>query len=163
MHQQRFLVILALAAAAAWPAAAEELRHDRSAWSSWHAAPSLGIRQPRLQLGVELDAVHAPASARWSAAPAAAAADLRLVGKAALGPSLAVYGSLGTLQSPIDPTALMGAGAAGAHTGLSYGAGLSWEFTERASATLGVESYELRSQGAREPVFTTRVGLKLRY
>jgi hypothetical protein len=47
---------------------------------------------------------------------------------------------------------------------LTYGVGLSWDFTPRLSATLGWDSYDLRTAGSeREPVRFTNIGLQWRY
>jgi OOP family OmpA-OmpF porin len=87
--------------------------------------------------------------------------NLRLVGKAPLGQSLGVFGKLGTAYARPD-TAVMGAGPEG--FGLSYGAGLSFAFTPRLSATLEWDSNDFRFPGtAGEPVRSTSLGLRYRY
>jgi hypothetical protein len=91
---------------------------------------------------------------------------LSLVGRAQIGEALGVFGHLGTTYSRSDTSALGAAAAPGAESGfgLSYGAGVSWAFSPRGSATLGWDSQELRLPGmGRDTLRTTRLGLQWRY
>jgi len=92
--------------------------------------------------------------------------NLSLLGKAPLGQSLDVFGKLGTTYGRGDAS-LFGAGPApdsGPAFGLSYGAGVSFAFTPRLSATLEWESNDFRFPGSgREPVRSTSLGLQYRY
>lgn len=92
--------------------------------------------------------------------------NLSLVGRAPLGPSLGVYGKLGTTYGRGD-TSVLGAGPApgpDAGFGLSYGAGVSFSFTPRLSATLEWDSNDFRLPGSgRDPVRSTSLGLRYRY
>ncbi len=92
--------------------------------------------------------------------------NLSLIGKAPLGQSLGVFGKLGTTYGRTDASVL-GAGPAPVSEpgfGLSYGAGVSFAFTPRLSATLEWDSNDYRSPGTgREPVRSTSLGLRYRY
>lgn len=89
--------------------------------------------------------------------------NLSLVGKAPLGGSFGVFGKLGTTYARPDMAAALGAGPERAF-GLSYGAGLSFAFTPRLSATLEWDSNDFRFPGTvREPVRSTSLGLQYRY
>lgn len=88
--------------------------------------------------------------------------NLSLVGKAPLGPWIGVYGKLGTTYARPD-MAVLGAGAEPGF-GLSYGAGVSFAFTPRLSATLEWDRNDIRFPGTgREPVRSTSLGLQYRY
>ena len=92
--------------------------------------------------------------------------NLSLVGKAPLGSSLGVFGKVGTTFGRSDASVL-GAGPAPVSEpgfGLSYGAGVSFSFTPRLSATLEWDSNDFRFPGSgREPVRSTNLGLQYRY
>ena len=92
---------------------------------------------------------------------------LSLVGrKRVFGSSFAVYGRLGgTYASPEaqGATAFAGPGSDTGY-GLSFGAGVSYEFTPRLSATFGIDSHELRlGASGRESLRSTNLGLQFRY
>lgn len=90
---------------------------------------------------------------------------LSIVGKAAIGPELAMYGRVGSLYN--RPWTPPGNGPLDLGDGgyrLTYGVGVSWDFTPRLSATLGWDSYDIRTVGGeREPVRFTNIGLQWRY
>lgn len=94
--------------------------------------------------------------------------NLSLVGRQPLfGSRFSVYGKLGTTYGyPDAGTPLLGstgAGPDGAY-GLSFGAGLSMAVTPRLSATLGLDSHELRlGAGGHEAVRAVGLGLQYRY
>jgi OmpA-OmpF porin, OOP family len=92
--------------------------------------------------------------------------NLSLVGKTPVWQSLRVYGKVGTTYGRSD-TSVHGAGAQASAEqgfGLSYGAGVSFSFTPRLSATLEWDSNDYRLPGAgREPVRSTSLGLQYRY
>lgn len=84
---------------------------------------------------------------------------LNIVGRAGLLSDLGVYGRFGTT---IAPTNALGAGPSA--QGINYGVGLSWDFTRRASATLGYDSYDVRGiTGDVRDVHATSLGLRWRY
>ena len=84
-----------------------------------------------------------------------------------LGRSFGVFGKVGTTYGRTETSALAGSGiAAGTDHGfgLSYGAGVSYEFTPRLSATLEWDSNDFRFAGSgRDPVRSTSLGLQYRY
>jgi OmpA-OmpF porin, OOP family len=85
---------------------------------------------------------------------------LALVGKAGLFQDVGVYGRVG---------AVMGRGSGfaatpGADGGMTYGVGLSWDFSRSASAVLGFDSYDVRgTTGDLRDVRATSLGLQWRY
>jgi opacity protein-like surface antigen len=88
---------------------------------------------------------------------------LSLVGRAQLLPSLGVYGKVGTTYARPD-TAVMGNSAApGGESGfgIAYGGGVSWDFSSRFSATLEVDSQDLKLGSG--PVRSGTLGLQYRY
>lgn len=115
-----------------------------------------------LELGY-LDLGRVEASSR---AARAQGVNLSLVGRTQLADTVDVYGHMGTTYGRID-TSVLGAGAtAGPDNGfgLSYGAGVSWHFSPRGSATLGWNSHALRLPGSgRDTVRATSLGLQWRY
>jgi OmpA-OmpF porin, OOP family len=85
---------------------------------------------------------------------------LAVVGKAGLFSDLGIYGRVGAMFARGSGLAA-GAGADG---GLTYGVGLSWDFTRSASAVLGFDSYDVRSaSGDLRDVRATSLGLQWRY
>lgn len=86
--------------------------------------------------------------------------NLALVGKAGLAPDIGVYGRVGTILA-------RGSGFAavpGADGGLTYGVGLSWDFSRGASAVLGFDTYDVRGlTGDARDVRSTSIGLHWRY
>lgn len=92
---------------------------------------------------------------------------LSLVGKTQLAPSMGLFGKLGTTYGRSAVPALGAARAAsGADRGfgLSFGAGLSFDFTPALSATLEWDSTDVPlAGGGRDPVRSTSLGLKYRY
>lgn len=118
--------------------------------------------------GVEVGYLNMPRIARADGqARGAQGLNLSLVGKAQVGRSLSVFGKLGTTYGRSD-TSVLGA-SSGALPGeqgfgLSYGGGLSLDFTPRLSATLEWDSNDFRfAGGTREPVRSTSLGLQYRY
>lgn len=91
------------------------------------------------------------------------ALNLSLVGRAQLGDSLGVFGRVGTNYGRTETMAL-NAPPGQSGFGLSYGAGLSWSFSRRGSATLGWDSLDLQVPGmGRDTVRSTSLGLQWRY
>jgi OmpA-OmpF porin, OOP family len=93
------------------------------------------------------------------------AATLGLVGQTRLGEALGAFARVGTSYGR-NETAVLGAGPAPVQTGfgVSYGAGLSWAFSRRGSATLGWDSHDLLMPGGgRDTVHSTNLGLQWRY
>lgn len=102
----------------------------------------------------------AGAATLWDTSPSQGLS-VSLVGKAELAYDLGVYGRLGTTLG--GPPALAGALPAAPGQGLSYGVGLSWDFSERGSAILGWDSLDLRTVTGERDVRATSLGLKWRY
>jgi opacity protein-like surface antigen len=94
--------------------------------------------------------------------------DFNLVGRMSLAPSLNVFGKVGATYgraetAPLGPTTAFGTGTEQAF-GPTYGAGVRYDFSPRVSATLEWDTHDLRlSNGQRDPVRSTSLGLRFRY
>ena len=117
--------------------------------------------------GVELGYLDMGRIARAGGNTRAQGINLSLVGKAPVWQSLGVFGKLGTTYGRTETSA---AAASGIETGsergfgLSYGAGVSYDFSPRLSATLAWESHDFRFAGSgRDPVRSTSLGLQYKY
>lgn len=86
------------------------------------------------------------------------ALNLSVVGKAGLPHDLGIYGRVGTSLLRSGP-GLQPAGFTDS-AGMSYGLGLSWDFSRRGSASVGLDSYELRAAGGD---WRASLGLQWRY
>lgn len=89
--------------------------------------------------------------------------NLSVVGRAQVS-SLGVFGKVGTTTYSRPDTSVMGMGAVPVSEpggGLSWGGGVSWNFTSRLSASFEWVSYDLRMPSG--PVRTTSLGLRYRY
>jgi OmpA-OmpF porin, OOP family len=85
--------------------------------------------------------------------------NLSLVGKAGIAQDLGVYGRVGTtVNRPGSAVQFMGA----ADGGLTYGVGLSWDFSRRAAAAVGLDAYDVRGLGEVRD-WRTSLGLQWRY
>lgn len=117
--------------------------------------------------GVELGYLNMGRIARAGGETRAQGLNLSLVGKAPLGRSFGVLGKVGTTYGRTETSALAGSGIIAGDErgfGLSYGAGVSFDFTPRLSATLEWESNDFRFAGSgRDPVRSTSLGLQYRY
>ena len=86
--------------------------------------------------------------------------NVSLVGKAGIVQDVGVYGRIGSAFNRSAPaTQLMGA----ADAGLTYGVGLSWDFSRRASAAVGLDSYDVRGMAGDVRDWRTSLGLQWRY
>jgi hypothetical protein len=85
--------------------------------------------------------------------------NVSLQGRSALAPELGVYGRLATPLARSTATL----GAAAFDSGLSYGVGVSWDLSRSASASVGFDSYDIRSATGETSVRSTRLGLQWRY
>lgn len=136
-------------------------RADRSAKLSFGTA--LGDH-----FGVEASLVDLGNIPRLGGTTRAEGLNLSLVGRARLLPALGVFGKVGTTYGHTN-TSVMGAGSAplaGPEQGfgLAWGGGVSYDITSRLSATLEVDSHDLRfAGGAHDPVRSTNLGLQYRY
>jgi len=116
--------------------------------------------------GVELAYSNAARLSRAAGDAPAQGLTVSLLGKTQLMPSVGLYGKLGTTYGRGDPSALSAARLASGDRGfgLSFGAGLSFNFSPRLSATLQWDSTEMPViSGGRDPVRSTSLGLKYRY
>jgi opacity protein-like surface antigen len=117
--------------------------------------------------GVELGYINMGRVARAGGETKAQGLNLSLVGKAPLARSFGVFGKVGTTYGRTETSAIAGSGITagdGRGFGLSYGAGVSYDFTPRLSAVLEWESNDFRFAGSgRDPVRSTSLGLQYRY
>ena len=84
--------------------------------------------------------------------------NLKLVGRTSFLSELGVYGRVG-MASPNNSTP-PGFAPDGGH---SYGVGVSWDLSPRASASLGWDSYDFRSPRNDSQLRATSLGLQWRY
>jgi OOP family OmpA-OmpF porin len=122
------------------------------------------LQQPRsLRWSVELSPVNIPAATRAAWANGRQGLSLSVMGRQPLfGSGFSLYGRLGTAaSSSFGDTATMG-GPGETSYGVAFGAGVSMDFTQRLSATFGIDSYDLRAAG-NGPVRSTSLGLQYRY
>ena len=87
--------------------------------------------------------------------------NVKLVGKAGIAPDLGVYGRVGTTLNRTAPA--LGGGMANGEGGLSYGVGFSWDFSRSASASMGLDSYDIRGNLGDARDVRTSLGLQWRY
>lgn len=92
--------------------------------------------------------------------PHAQGLSVSVVGKAGLYQDLGVYGRVGTTLNRASPAL---AGAVPGDGGLTYGVGLSWDFARSASASMGLDSYDLRGSLGDSREVRTSLGLQWRY
>jgi OOP family OmpA-OmpF porin len=155
MSLMRACLVFGFAAAAAVPAVAQDASSSWR-WRSLQGSPSLGLTLGRAAPPVYCGSVLFPCDPSL-----AQGINLSVTGKSSLAPGFGVYGRLGTTQGRGGLPGLPGASLAEADT--TYGVGLSWDFTPRATATLGWDIYDFRTAGSREPVRFTSLGLQWRY
>lgn len=117
--------------------------------------------------GVELAYIDMGRISRGGGSTRAQGLNLSLVGKAPVWQSLGVFGKVGTTYGRTETSALLGSGVNNGTDrgfGLSYGAGVSYDFTPRLSATLAWDSHDFRFAGSgRDPVRATSLGLQYKY
>jgi OOP family OmpA-OmpF porin len=117
--------------------------------------------------GVEMGYLNMGRIARAGGETRAQGLNLSLVGKARVARSLGVFGKVGTTYGRSETSALAASSIATGTEhgfGLSYGAGVSFDFTPRLSATLEWDSTDFRfAGGGRDPVRSTSLGLQFRY
>jgi OmpA-OmpF porin, OOP family len=113
--------------------------------------------------GAELAYSNTPRIGELAGDAPAQGLTVSLLGRTKLLPSIGLYGKLGTTYGRGQPSA-MTAARGGQGFGLSFGAGLSFDFTPRLSATLQWDSTDAPMiSGGRDPVRSTSLGLKFRY
>jgi hypothetical protein len=85
--------------------------------------------------------------------------DLSVVGTTGVLQDLDFYGRIGTASRRAGPALAAPTG----ESGLTYGFGFSWDFSRRASAALGLDSYDLRGMAGESRELRTSLGLQWRY
>ncbi|MFC5498425.1 outer membrane beta-barrel protein [Caenimonas terrae] len=117
--------------------------------------------------GVELGYLDMGRISRGGGTTKAQGLNLSVVGKAPVWQSLGVFGKIGTTYGRTDTSALLGSGVNNGTDrgfGLSYGAGVSYDFTPQLSATLAWDSHDFHFAGSgRDPVRSTSLGLQYKY
>lgn len=117
--------------------------------------------------GVELGYLHMGRISRGGGETQAQGLNVSLIGKAQLAHSLGIFGKIGTTYGRTETSALAASSIpTGSEQGfgLSYGGGISYDFSPRLSATLGWDSNDFRfAGGGRDPVRATSLGLQYRY
>jgi len=117
--------------------------------------------------GVELGYLDLGRIARAGGTTKAQGLNLSLVAKVPVAQQISVFGKVGATYGRTESSTLAGSAVvAGTERGmgLSYGAGVSYDFTPRLSATLEWDSNDFRfASGGRDPVRSTSLGLQYRY
>lgn len=117
--------------------------------------------------GVELGYLDLGRIARAGGTTKAQGLNLSVVGRAPVLQQFSVFGKVGATYGRTETNTAAASGLAGGTErglGLSYGAGLSWDFTPRLSAVLEWDSNDFRfASGGRDPVRSTSLGLQYRY
>ena len=117
--------------------------------------------------GVELAYIDMGRISRGGGTTKAQGLNLSLVGKAPIWQSIGVFGKIGTTYGRTETSALLGSGVNNGSDrgfGLSYGAGVSYDFTPRLSATLAWDSHDFHFAGSsRDAVRSTSLGLQYKY
>jgi OmpA-OmpF porin, OOP family len=113
--------------------------------------------------GVELGFLDAGRVQRPGGELKAQGLNLSVVGRAPLGHAIGLFGKVGTTYGRTENPALGGA-FRDQGFGLSYGGGVSMDFTPRLSASFELESSDFRFAGTgRDPVRSASLGLRYRY
>jgi OmpA-OmpF porin, OOP family len=149
MRAQHPLLCLAIAATAVLPAPAVAQSASTPLYSGplkehWWGRSALGLSLNRSEFRLPCSSVSG------------ACEELSVVGKASVGVSpFNLFGKVGSTS--VVRTYALGADSG---FGLSFGAGVSWEISPRASATVAWDTYDLRGSA---PVRSTSLGLQWRY
>lgn len=117
--------------------------------------------------GVELGYLDMGRIARGGGDTRARGLNLSLIAKAPVARSFGVFGKVGTTYGRTETSSVSGSGIKPGTEhgfGLSYGAGVSYDFTPRLSAVLEWDSNDFHFAGSgRDPVRSTSLGLQYRY
>lgn len=113
-------------------------------------------RAPR-SLSMQVSAAESASSLGLARAPGL---NVSLVGRAGIVSDLGVYGRVGATLNRASPALPALTGGDG---GLTYGVGLSWDFSRRASASMGLDSYDIRTTFGDTRELRTSLGLQWRY
>lgn len=142
----------ALAATAAWAQAPANYPSTNLLSADYRLVP--GAR-----LGVEMGVIELPRFTHLGSNVRAQGLNLSLVGRTPLFSGVGLYGRVGNTYGYADAAPGSALGNESPNT-LSYGAGVSMDFTRRLSATFGWESNDLRFTGGPR---ATSLGLQYRY
>ncbi len=124
-------------------------------------AQSLQPQRTDFRLNVQVGAMEPTLMDRLVGRTRNQGLSLKLTGNTGLATDIGVYGRFGTTA---PRTAVMGSNAAVQDsTSLSYGVGLSWDFSRRGSAVVGWDSYDFRTPAGERDVRATSLGLQWRY
>lgn len=160
MSSQRTLLALALGSAVAGIAAAQTpdaLRWARSG-TGYYGLQAGGAD---FRLNLQLGPMEPTAMDRILGRTRTQGLSIAVQGNRGWSSDLGIYGRFGSLSARHPASAYGMPGAEGG--GLSYGVGLSWDFSPRASAVLGWDSYDFRTLAGERDVRATSLGLQLRY
>ena len=117
--------------------------------------------------GAELGYINLGRTTRFGGEVKAQGLNLSVVGRTPRVWSLGLFGKVGTTYGLTETSSALGRGSASGSEsgfGLSYGAGVSFDFSPKLSATLGWDSYDFRFSGGNQgPVRATTLGLQYRY
>ena len=117
--------------------------------------------------GLELGYIDMGDIPRGGGTTKAQGVNLSLVGKLPLSQAFGLFGKVGTTYGRTSVSSLPGSGvAAGSENGfgLSVGAGMSYDFSERWSAVLQWDRHDFKFAGAgRENINATTLGVKYRF
>jgi OOP family OmpA-OmpF porin len=116
--------------------------------------------------GMELGATDFGSVDRAGGTAKAYGFSLKAVGVAPLTESLAAFAKVGTLYSHTKVTADAGAGVSTGNDtnwGLTYGVGLSFDFSPKIAAVLGWDRSNVHFAGNQEHINTASLGLKYRF
>ena len=117
--------------------------------------------------GLELGYIDMGDIARGGGTTKAQGVNLSLVGKLPLSQSFGLFGKVGTTYGRTKVSSQPGSGVTAGNEdgfGLSVGAGVSYDFSERWSAVLQWDRHDFKFAGAgRENINATTLGLKYRF
>lgn len=117
--------------------------------------------------GVELAYLDMGRISRVGGSTRAQGLNLSMVGRAPVWHSLGVFGKLGATYGRTETATTAGSSLVNGSdrgVGLSYGAGVSYDFTPQLSATLGWDSHDFRFAGSgRDAIRSTSLGLQYKY
>jgi OOP family OmpA-OmpF porin len=117
--------------------------------------------------GLELGYVNMGDIGRGGGTTKAEGINLSLVGKLPLSQSFSLFGKVGTTYGRTKVSSLPGSGVTAGNEdgfGLSVGAGVSYDFSERWSAVLQWDRHDFKFAGAgRENINATTLGVKYRF
>lgn len=118
---------------------------------------SIGLRAPELRVNIQAGYTGPSPMERLLAQ--SQPQGVKFEGRSGWVNELGVYGRFGLGSR----TALMGSGPSNSESATSYGVGVSWDLSPRASAILGWDNYDFRTAIGDRDVRATSLGLQWRY